>query len=398
MGKIFVITIGLLLLTLLSFLGSKDTSAQRPGQPSTASCSSVGISYVPNSFVENPGQITLNFTVSNPNTLNTLNGKRVWIHYGGLGPVPVIGVVGPGQYYVESNRYSVDRNTFSLTLDNDQVETRDSHSASFWWESNPGQEGEFCSQINYTVGAGNACGFDSETPRQIPPNSLPLDIRFGGAAERDYRLVRVTPATVLSNARTDRHGQGTFNSVVLTGPNGDRFQLRIEVSSGGTSGAGSCFHPIEIISSAPRPSPLPSPAPGVPSPTLPPVIPGPGGTGSVPTATPCTGPNCSTAGGIPCGDASNPGFKTAIGCVRTTPLGFIEDLLKFITAIGGGLAFLMMLLGAFQMLTSAGNPETLATGKDRFTNAIIGLLFVIFAVLLMQIIGFDILRIPGFAR
>ena len=50
------------------------------------------------------------------------------------------------------------------------------------------------------------------------------------------------------------------------------------------------------------------------------------------------------------------------------------------------------------MLTSAGNPETLAAGKDRLTNAVIGLLFVIFSVLLLQIIGFGILDIPGFGR
>lgn len=66
--------------------------------------------------------------------------------------------------------------------------------------------------------------------------------------------------------------------------------------------------------------------------------------------------------------------------------------------IGGGAAFLMMILGAFQMLTSAGNPEALQAGRDRLQSAIIGLLFVIFAVLLMQIIGFDILGLPGFAR
>lgn len=112
-------------------------------------------------------------------------------------------------------------------------------------------------------------------------------------------------------------------------------------------------------------------------------------------ATPCTGPNCSKAGGESC---DNNGFKTAIGCIRTEPVALVKDVMTFIIGISGGFAFLMMLLGAFQMLTSAGNPETLAAGKDRFTSAVIGLLFVIFAVLLLQIIGFDILKLPGFKR
>lgn len=94
----------------------------------------------------------------------------------------------------------------------------------------------------------------------------------------------------------------------------------------------------------------------------------------------------------------NPSIRSAIGCIHTNPVAFVKDLLKFVIGIGGGLAFLMMLLGAFQMVTSAGNPETLQAGKDRLTSAVIGLLFVIFAVLLLQIIGVGILDIPGFGK
>jgi hypothetical protein len=100
---------------------------------------------------------------------------------------------------------------------------------------------------------------------------------------------------------------------------------------------------------------------------------------------------CVKARGIQCGD----GISTAIGCILTSLAGFVKDFLKFILGISGGLAFLMMLLGTFQMLTSAGNPETLQAGRDRLTSAIIGLLFVIFAVLLLRIIGVDILGLGG---
>ncbi len=112
---------------------------------------------------------------------------------------------------------------------------------------------------------------------------------------------------------------------------------------------------------------------------------------------PCVGDSCAKSAASACSTPGT-GIATAVGCIQTTPAGFVKDFLTFILGLAGGLAFLMMLLGAFGMLTSAGNPEALATGKDRFTNAIIGLLFIIFAVLLMQIIGFDILRLPGFGR
>lgn len=93
-----------------------------------------------------------------------------------------------------------------------------------------------------------------------------------------------------------------------------------------------------------------------------------------------------------------PAIKTAIGCVHTSPTEFVKDVMTFVIGISGGLAFLLMILGAFQMLTSAGNPDTLRAGRERLTSAIIGLLIVIFATLLLQIIGLDILQIPGFKR
>ena len=107
---------------------------------------------------------------------------------------------------------------------------------------------------------------------------------------------------------------------------------------------------------------------------------------------------CTSGGGLGNCDPGKPTIRTAIGCIHTNPAALMKDLLTFAIGISGGLAFLMMLLGAFQMVTSAGNPETLQAGKDRLTSAVIGLLFIIFAVLLLQIIGVDILGIPGFGR
>ncbi len=90
------------------------------------------------------------------------------------------------------------------------------------------------------------------------------------------------------------------------------------------------------------------------------------------------------------------GVETAIGCVPTEPVALIKGVLTFSTRIAGGLTLLLMIFGAFEMITSAGNPDTLKKGQERFRDAIIGLLFIIFSVLLLQIIGVDILGIPGF--
>lgn len=93
---------------------------------------------------------------------------------------------------------------------------------------------------------------------------------------------------------------------------------------------------------------------------------------------------------------NNKGVKTAIGCIHTDPAGLVRDILKFSVGIGGGIAFLLMLIGAFQMIISAGDPEALKAGQERFRDAIIGLLFIIFSVFLMKILGVDILGLEAF--
>lgn len=87
---------------------------------------------------------------------------------------------------------------------------------------------------------------------------------------------------------------------------------------------------------------------------------------------------------------------TALGCISTEPSGFVAWLLKRVIGIAGGIAFLLILYGGFQILTSTGDPEKLTSGKDIIVSALAGLLMIVFSVLLLRIIGVDILKIPGF--
>lgn len=87
---------------------------------------------------------------------------------------------------------------------------------------------------------------------------------------------------------------------------------------------------------------------------------------------------------------------TAIGCIPTDPAEFVKVLLRFGIGIGGGIAFLLILFGGFQMMVSSGNPEKLNEGKELVASAIAGLLMIIFSIFLLRLIGFSILGIPGF--
>ena len=101
---------------------------------------------------------------------------------------------------------------------------------------------------------------------------------------------------------------------------------------------------------------------------------------------------------FPEGVYPNGGAYTALGCIDVSPQGFISWLLQRIIGIAGGIAFLLILYGGFQILTSTGDPEKLTSGKDIVVSAIAGLLMIIFSVLLLRIIGVDILQIPGFGQ
>jgi len=90
------------------------------------------------------------------------------------------------------------------------------------------------------------------------------------------------------------------------------------------------------------------------------------------------------------------GAWTAFGCIKTDPSSFIGDILRIGIGIGGGVAFLLILFGGFQILTSAGNPEQLTAGRELVTSAITGLLLIIFSIFLLRLIGYNIFGIPGF--
>jgi hypothetical protein len=87
------------------------------------------------------------------------------------------------------------------------------------------------------------------------------------------------------------------------------------------------------------------------------------------------------------------GISTALGCIPTDPQKLIIVLLPWAIGLGGGIAFLFMLYAAFLILTSTGDPEKLKNGQEILTNAIIGLLFVIFSTFLLRIIGIPIMEI-----
>ncbi|MCR4305583.1 MAG: hypothetical protein NUV73_00690 [Candidatus Daviesbacteria bacterium] len=349
-------------------------------------CKDLKISGEPGIFLAGETQFILNFTSKDPNVTNNLKGKYVRL------------LIDQGAFTL-SGTYTnppvkVDGANFSFALTGDLTKQGLHEGIMQWSTAENGPFDDFCQNIAYQVGVGstNDCKIaDQSVPNKIPPDSS-LTVKFVGQANSDYELY--INGKSYGSLKTDSNGQGQFSPVKIPGKIGDLVAVGAHNVS---RPAFSCSKETRIDASAGAPAPVPS---GSVQPGLPRAIEKHCVEGKNPDELKEDEMLCNSAGGkkVPgcTDDPNNPAIATAIGCIHTNPVEFTKDLMKFVIGISGGLAFLMMLLGAFQILSSADNPDTLKAGRERLTSAVIGLLIVIFAILLLQIIGVGILAIPGF--
>lgn len=88
-------------------------------------------------------------------------------------------------------------------------------------------------------------------------------------------------------------------------------------------------------------------------------------------------------------------IDTAIGCIPIEQQGMITFLLRWAIGIAGGIAFILIIIASFQIMTSQGDPKRLQAGKELLSSAIMGLILLIFSAFILRVIGVDILGIPG---
>ena len=90
-------------------------------------------------------------------------------------------------------------------------------------------------------------------------------------------------------------------------------------------------------------------------------------------------------------------IATGLGInISTNPNDLVKSVFGIVLSMSGGIAWLLIIVAGYQLMLARGNPEKIQSAKDRLTSAIIGLLFIIFSLVILQIIGVDILAIPGF--
>ena len=91
------------------------------------------------------------------------------------------------------------------------------------------------------------------------------------------------------------------------------------------------------------------------------------------------------------GDGIPDNCPTALGLLPIQPGSFAQRVLQIGLGIAGGIALILMVIGSVRVLTSSGDQQRLNGGRDMIVAAVSGLLFMIFAVLILRFIGFNII-------
>lgn len=114
------------------------------------------------------------------------------------------------------------------------------------------------------------------------------------------------------------------------------------------------------------------------------------------TSTPINAPLKPADRPAPCDTAGGEGLETAIGCIPIKDANaFLGFFFRWAVGIAGGIAFLLITVSGFQIMTASNNPQQLQSGRELLTAAVSGLILIIFSVFLLRLIGIEILKIPG---
>ena len=97
------------------------------------------------------------------------------------------------------------------------------------------------------------------------------------------------------------------------------------------------------------------------------------------------------------GDSKHPTkFWTGVGCLPVDTIGLTRGLITLSLGVAGLLLTVQIIVGAGEIIFSDGDSQKVQKARQRITSSVIAILFIVFGVAILQIIGVNILMIPGF--
>ncbi|MCL2110259.1 hypothetical protein FWH30_01615 [Microgenomates group bacterium] len=90
------------------------------------------------------------------------------------------------------------------------------------------------------------------------------------------------------------------------------------------------------------------------------------------------------------------GYWSAVGCVPTETVELAAYMVRIAMGLAGVILTAQIIIGAVQIIFASGDAGAMTAAKKRITNSLIAIGFMIFGIAILQIVGVQILRIPGF--
>lgn len=88
--------------------------------------------------------------------------------------------------------------------------------------------------------------------------------------------------------------------------------------------------------------------------------------------------------------------ETALGPFALEPGEFISDIFGWVIAFAGLGALALLVYAGYQIIYSRGDQERIQNAKDTIKAVVIGLTFILLSIAILEFIGVDVLKIPGF--
>jgi len=90
------------------------------------------------------------------------------------------------------------------------------------------------------------------------------------------------------------------------------------------------------------------------------------------------------------------GIWSAVGCIPTNGSDTIATIVTIALGMAGGFGLLMIIAAGGMLVLSRNDTKKVGDAKDMISSVVMGLLFIVFSVTILQFIGVSILKIPGF--
>lgn len=89
--------------------------------------------------------------------------------------------------------------------------------------------------------------------------------------------------------------------------------------------------------------------------------------------------------------------STALGVINTSTERFLQDILKLILGLAGGIMIIIFIINGFKLMTSQGDPEKIKEAREGIIAAVAGIFLIVLSLSILSFITVDILQIPGFS-